>query len=483
MRIRDLQENNFITKEFLERNKEIKENEMLFQGKQTEVYIDAFLKRLQLAGVRHYKSDKYIGYNSETLSNIYKNILQGVNLTFPICDLYANLLFAEGIKIYGSNQEFLNNLMSELHLNKLFLNGQKINGYKGDVIYLVYEKEGKPYIRLVKTEYYEPVYNENDELVYDALLSKYEYEGKEYLRVSLYGAGKNIHKFYYMKKDEIIEQVKWIEEIFGEKPEGITEEGFDYIQETGLSYSQLIRISNIEVDYSCYGKPFISQTFKEQERELCIRATQRARILDKNADPGMYGPSNIVGLGDDGDPIVATQGKYITVDTGETVPGYITWEGNLEECRLAEEKAEKYIYQETGVNPAILSSTIEGLNIVTGVALERVYARTINTVKTLRNNWEIAIRKIIRLCAEIAGVTITDLQIKWQDGLPYSKREELDAVMIENGYQPIISVKESIKKLYPELTEDKINSLIAEMEEERRKRETPVITEVPDFQV
>jgi len=67
-------------------------------------------------------------------------------------------------------------------------------------------------------------------------------------------------------------------------------------------------------------------------QELEVRIAQISRILDKHADPNMYGPGHGSGARSsnpaNGDIVAAA--NISPVGQGEQPPGYVTWDGQLE---------------------------------------------------------------------------------------------------------------------------------------------------------
>ena len=63
--------------------------------------------------------------------------------------------------------------------------------------------------------------------------------------------------------------------------------------------------------------------------EIEVRFAQIARILDKHADPKMYGPASVVGKDENGNDVVR-MGDFIVVEKEDLPPGYITWDGQME---------------------------------------------------------------------------------------------------------------------------------------------------------
>ena len=320
----------------IDRLRDIKENNMLYNGKQRDVFIDDLLIRLDLAGVEH--TERYSNGNSRRLSSssmleTYKSIFTSINAHFPIIQTYANLLFGEGLKITDKNEDrdkWLNGSQSDDGdiIENGWLYEQKFSeklhkgiisaGKRGDAIYKLWEnEEGKAILSLIRSEYWFPIVSSFDDnmIIADAIAKEVNVSDEMYsrhsgasesgkkkiLRVEIYEKGKNIYKVFLMKDNKIVKQISWDEtivEIIGNSPENvyIGENGFDLIEDTGYSYSMIQRFPFRSKDDSIFGQALYTESSKTLERDLCIRNTQIGRIEDKNSDPGMYGPGQNISV-------------------------------------------------------------------------------------------------------------------------------------------------------------------------------------------
>ena len=94
-----------ITTEEAERNSNARINKKLFKGEQTDVYLNDYLHRIELGGSKLQGENGFISFQSNTAKDFFKAILQGVNLTSPIVETYAGLLFGQGFSITSKNKE------------------------------------------------------------------------------------------------------------------------------------------------------------------------------------------------------------------------------------------------------------------------------------------------------------------------------------------------------------------------------------------
>lgn len=483
----------FPTSEIIERDIKIAEDTKLYEGKQSEVYLPALLKRLEMTGVRHTRGSEYISYSSGKLYNMYSKITQAVNVLAPICDLYSDLIFGEGLKITDNDEEkniWLNEkdegwIDREDVISKLQL-AQSENGYKGNAVLKVWEDlNGNARLSIIPAEYWIPITSLEDSNIIEkhAIVIKVPIDdNKSILRVVEYEKGTNTYKSFLLKDGQIMSYIKWDEKLLGKLPTNVKmeQEGL-YVEKTNLSYSMIQVVKYKNKSNSAFGRSIATKTFKENEREIFIRATQRGRILDKNADPGMEGGA-LSDYDENGNEIIRVSGNYITRNsTEDPETKYITWEGKLDENREAERIALEYIYTETGTNGAILSATTEGIATISGTALEKVLMRPLSVSKKHKTNWLPVIKRIIKLAYEIEKNDTISPDIIFYDGLPSSKLDDITILKAENGNNPVISQKTSIRRANPSYTVEQVEKEYQEILQEQKDREGEVVMNTNDI--
>lgn len=468
MELRELRKNNkFPDQETKQRNQEITINQRLIDSEQSQVYLDAYTKRLRLAGVVHRLANKVMGFAGVKAYN--SDILQGVNTVEPICDVYATILFNGEIKFTSkTNQGIIDNFVTDNNFLSLCYSAQHENGYKGDTVFKIYQKDDEIKIKNIPAEYWIPIY-ENGEFKYDGIFEEIKIKDRKnkshkFLRVELHSPGEIIYRCYQMKSDTLGDQIDWNEELLGKLPENTsTEDNKDRIFNTDINYSLIQRVPNRIRIGKNYGKPFVTKTIRGHELEICIRKTQDSKILDKHSEPGMYGPKKSVQLDEDGKPRVQVSGKYMEVSKNDVAPGYLTWNGNLEDSRQNQQSSKRFIYEETGLNPAIMASSIEGLNVMSGTALEKIFARTIGKCDTLKSNWTPVIKRIFAIVGQLEGIDLKEINIDWSYYLPQSQNEKIDMLIKANGGLAVISHEESVKKANPNMKETEIKETVNEI--------------------
>ncbi len=166
-------------------------------------------------------------------------------------------------------------------------------------------------------------------------------------------------------------------------------------------------------------------------QELEIRMAQISRILDKHADPNMYGPDTAL----EQDPATGQWeyrggGKYFPVGQGEQPPGYVTWDGQLEAAFKQIDLLMEQLYILSETSAAAFGQLKAGL-AESGTALRRLMVAPLAKTNRIRLRFDPALRKVLLLASglEVAqsvkeAVKLEEIHITWQDGLPDDDMEE-----------------------------------------------------------
>lgn len=181
---------------------------------------------------------------------------------------------------------------------------------------------------------------------------------------------------------------------------------------------------------------------------------QISRILDKHADPNMYGPDTAL----EQDPATGQWtfrggGKYFPVGPDDKPPGYVTWDGQLEAAFKQIDLLMEQLYVLSETSAAAFGQLKSGL-AESGTALRRLMMAPLAKVNRIRMRFDPALKKAIRLAValEVAqgmpgAVKLENIDIAWQDGLPQDEKEltEIYAMRVQNG---LASRETALKALY-----------------------------------
>lgn len=176
-----------------------------------------------------------------------------------------------------------------------------------------------------------------------------------------------------------------------------------------------------------------------------LRAGQIMRILDKHSDPSMYGPSSLLKKRDDGTYAFKAGGQFFPVDgdkdNGEVIPGYVTWDGQLESQFAELDFLVKQLYILSETSPAAFGQLEAGL-AESGSALRRLMQAPLAKVARIAMRFDPAAKAALRIAAALETANpghdcpvIDSVHIQWQDGLPTDPKEqaETEEIRIRSG--------------------------------------------------
>lgn len=188
-------------------------------------------------------------------------------------------------------------------------------------------------------------------------------------------------------------------------------------------------------------------------QEMEVRLGQISRILDKHADPNMYGPDIAVETdAATGQSTYRGGGKYFPILQGEEKPGYITWEGQLQAAfeELDRLVQQLYIISET-CEPAF--GVVKNGLAESGSAMRRLLMAPLSKVNRIRLILDPAMKRALKTASalEVAqgmpgAVKLENITIEWQDGVPKDDTELANIESIRFG-AGLSSLESSIRRL------------------------------------
>ena len=189
-------------------------------------------------------------------------------------------------------------------------------------------------------------------------------------------------------------------------------------------------------------------------QELETRIAQISRILDKHADPNMYGP--VTALEHDttsGRWEYRGGGKYFPVGDGEQPPGYVTWDGQLEAAFKQIELLMEQLYILSETSTAAFGQLKAGL-AESGTALRRLMMAPLAKVNRIRMRFDPALKEVLWLASLLekaqgmsGAVVLEDIHIDWKDGLP-DDEQELTQNEVQRYTAGLTSLESSLRRLY-----------------------------------
>lgn len=165
-------------------------------------------------------------------------------------------------------------------------------------------------------------------------------------------------------------------------------------------------------------------------QEIEVRIAQISRILDKHSDPNMHGPETALSYDVTGESSFLSGGKYFPVGPGESIPGYVTWDGQLSAAFQQIDVLMEQLYFLSETSPAAFGQLKSGL-AESGSALRRLMMAPLLKTSRLRMRLDPGLREALWLASLLEkaqgmpnAVVLEDISILWQDGLPKDEPEE-----------------------------------------------------------
>lgn len=224
-------------------------------------------------------------------------------------------------------------------------------------------------------------------------------------------------------------------------------------QQTGIDDFLIVPVNNVLTTDRVTGIDDYSD-LDSIIQELEIRIAQISRILDKHADPNMYGPETALEKDPEtGQWTFRGGGKYFPVGDGEQPPGYVTWDGQLEAAFKQIELLMEQFYALSETSAAAFGQLKQGL-VESGSALRRLMMAPLAKVNRIRMRFDPALKKVLRLASELevaqgmaGAVKLENINIAWRDGLPEDEMEktQIYSLRVQNG---LASRETALKNLY-----------------------------------
>jgi len=203
-------------------------------------------------------------------------------------------------------------------------------------------------------------------------------------------------------------------------------------------------------------------------KRLETRLTRLGRVLDIHAEPAFAVPEDAVSK----DPTTGEMNydsnlRIFPMAEGAQVPQYITWDAGLTASfqEIAFLMDQLYAISETC--PQAFGQSVSG-TAESGTSLRLRMMAPLKRVERLRINVEPALKKLMWLLAQLAGINlnIREISIGFNDGLPEDRYQDMqiESMAVLNK---ITSTKAAAKRIY-RLTDDQADEDQAQMGEEAK---------------
>lgn len=337
----------------------------------------------------------------------YESFFVVLNWHKRISVLWADLLVGEQPEISSSDENMDEVIKATDLINKIHTSVIDYSRYGDTVIKLIKLPNGKIKIVVVDPSLWFPVYDPaTGELTYQVLA--WTNKEKTILEGEIHEPGK-ITTF----KKKLDPQT------------GVIGSNIDepITLSTGLNEWLIFNTSNLETSDSLYGHDDYTDLDTIIE-EIEIRVSQIAKILDKHAEPDMYGPASDLEVDPgSGAKVYNSKKKYHVVANGDEKPGYLVWDGNLEASFKELEFLIEQFYVISETSPALFGQLKAGL-AESGSALKRLLIAPLAKVSRIRTKYDPLVKQLIQTIYQLQNQTVSDISIGWKDGIPDDEVEE-----------------------------------------------------------
>jgi len=243
-------------------------------------------------------------------------------------------------------------------------------------------------------------------------------------------------------------------------------------EQTGIDEFLVRPVHNLTTSDEIYGQDDY-EDIQSIVSELEVRAAQISKILDKHADPNMYGDEAALDVDPQtGEAKFRGGGRFFPVQPGGQAPGYITWDGNLDAAFKQFELLMEQFYALSETSPAAFGQLKAGL-AESGSALRRLMMAPLAKVNRMRLRFDRAVKEVLILASRLevaagmdGAVALKDVSIAWNDGLPDDPAEETDIAVkrIEAGTLSKETAIRRLDGLEGEELEDELERIRTEQE-------------------
>jgi hypothetical protein len=418
------------------------ENTLLFEGHHHEVYRESSkLIRPEL-----------------NVANLFV-----VNWQKRLTRMWVGMMLGEPPKFTAgepnsTEQTALNEMLERnKFMQKLTMNRIDVSRY-GDGLFKVWLKDGQARVDVQTPQVWFPVVNSGNvtEITAHVLAYKVIVRNRYFIRIEVHTPGR-IENYAYTSTDADLPQIGTqvtLETVGEERPE------IEILPDSSMM--SVVRIPNLLTSTSPYG-------FNDYDDldsivlEIESRLAQMSKILDKHAEPGMYGPETALEYDHELRQWRFKKAGYLVVEEGDSTPGYLTWDGSLTDSLAMLNQLTETLFSISETSPANFGLIKSGL-AESGSALKRLLMASITKNNLVRMSYDEGLKELFRIMSAFERQDF-DVSIDWKDGLPQDDTEDAEN---DSKYRTTRSrsLHQSIKAQHPEWEDDQIEEEIQRIQEE-----------------
>ena len=210
----------------------------------------------------------------------------------------------------------------------------------------------------------------------------------------------------------------------------------DQVSPPELMFSPTLPVRPVTLDDTLYGYSLITDVItyimEIQRRESAI-----SRALDKQSNPHIALPENVVAYDENDNPVIDIEGMVIPLGAEDADPKYVTWEASFEAAEVELDRIMNRIWQLAYISPLLVNPTLRASlpGTLSGVALRRLSIPTTQKIKAFREALTPAIIDVLNAQAELLNLNGGELiqfdidieDVDWGAPLEVVGEEELES--------------------------------------------------------
>lgn len=202
------------------------------------------------------------------------------------------------------------------------------------------------------------------------------------------------------------------------------------LERTGVDNDFLIaHVANDRLSDELYGMSDYSR-IDTTVNGLEERLDQINDILRKHAEPMLYGPQIAMYQDVNGVWRFNSQDKYIAmIDKDDPVPGYITWDGKLDDALANFNLLMEQFYLQTRTTPAAFGQLKGGL-AESGSALRRLMLPVLQRAALIQQDLDPEMKRVLTIAGKLERLEFGEISSEWFDGLPPDEFETAQSVSL-----------------------------------------------------
>lgn len=259
------------------------------------------------------------------------------------------------------------------------------------------------------------------------------------------------------------------------------------VVETGAEHRSIFHIPHDSLDDQWSGQGTVEKV-ESLLAAINDRLVQIDYILWKHSDPAMYGPP--VGS----DDATKAGGQYHEVEKDDVVPGYMTWNSQLDGAFKELDYLIGMVFQVAEIPDWMLGTSViggdgnkaGGTSHTTNAAIKSRYLPIITKVKRIRTSVDSAVRGAVYIAQQIENYANDGVDgftpyepvypsIKWKDGVPRDEKEDAEVSEIRTGAKPTLDQLTSIRR-QDDLDDKQAKAILDEIEGDDEREAGPAVS-------